>query len=113
MNESRWVLLPEQPTEEMRTAHAMYGDTSDWWNAVVAAAPAAPTKVNHAVLECRTCGVEYRPSHVDGRCAECSSPIPAARPYLEPELLRWVKAQAADPDANERFRELYSAITME
>lgn len=33
-----WVPVPVEPTEAMRTAHAMYGDTSDWWNAVLAAA---------------------------------------------------------------------------
>lgn len=37
--EEEWVLVPREPTEAMRTAHAMYGDTSDWWQAVIAAAP--------------------------------------------------------------------------
>lgn len=34
-----WKLVPVEPTEEMETANAMYGDTSDWWNAVITAAP--------------------------------------------------------------------------
>ncbi len=34
-----WVLVPWEPTEAMRTAHAMYADTSDWWQAVISAAP--------------------------------------------------------------------------
>lgn len=32
-------LVPVEPTPEMETANAMYGDTSDWWNAVITAAP--------------------------------------------------------------------------
>ena len=34
-----WRLVPIVPTDAMETAHAMYGDTSDWWNAVIDAAP--------------------------------------------------------------------------
>lgn len=33
-----WVQVTREPTEAMETAHAMYGDTSDWWQAVVEAA---------------------------------------------------------------------------
>lgn len=32
-----WVLVPVDPTDAMQTAHDMYGDTSDWWNAVISA----------------------------------------------------------------------------
>lgn len=32
-----WVLVPIDPTDAMQTAHDMYGDTSDWWNAVISA----------------------------------------------------------------------------
>lgn len=39
MSENDWVMVPRVPDEAMRTAHAMYGDTSDWWDAVLAAAP--------------------------------------------------------------------------
>lgn len=41
---SEFVLMPVEPNEAMETAHAMYGDTSDWWNAVITAvgAVAAP-----------------------------------------------------------------------
>ena len=31
------VLVPVDPTDAMQTAHDMYGDTSDWWNAVISA----------------------------------------------------------------------------
>lgn len=34
-----WKLVPVEPTEAMQDAHRMYGDTSDWWNATLAAAP--------------------------------------------------------------------------
>lgn len=34
-----WVLVPHEATPEMHAAHRMYCDTSDWWNAVVAASP--------------------------------------------------------------------------
>jgi len=37
--EDGWRLVPIVPTDAMETAHAMYGDTSDWWNAVIDAAP--------------------------------------------------------------------------
>lgn len=33
-----YALVPVEPTEAMRAAHAMYGDTSDWWSTVLAAA---------------------------------------------------------------------------
>lgn len=36
--DDEWVQVPFVPTEAMETAHAMYGDTSDWWQAVVEAA---------------------------------------------------------------------------
>lgn len=36
-----WVMVPFEPTEAMHTAHKMYVDTSDWWQAVIAAAPPA------------------------------------------------------------------------
>jgi hypothetical protein len=36
------VLVPREPTPEMRAAHSIHGDTSDWWNAVLAAAPSQP-----------------------------------------------------------------------
>lgn len=36
--DDEWVQVPREPTEAMETAHAMYGDTSDWWQAVVEAA---------------------------------------------------------------------------
>ena len=39
-----WKLVPTEPTEAMQDAHRMYGDTSDWWNAVLAAAPALATQ---------------------------------------------------------------------
>lgn len=39
MPDDRWVLVPREPAEAMQDAHRMYGDTSDWWQAVVAAAP--------------------------------------------------------------------------
>lgn len=48
-----WKLVPVTPTEAMRTAHSMYGDTSDWWNAVLAATPPAPQQQS-AEKEC-TC----------------------------------------------------------
>lgn len=32
-----YVMVPRVPTDEMETAHRMYGDTSDWWQAVIAA----------------------------------------------------------------------------
>ena len=44
------ALVPSEPTEAMRTAHAMYGDTSDWWQAVVAAAP-SPEQIDHGKAE--------------------------------------------------------------
>jgi hypothetical protein len=36
------VLVPREPTPEMRAAHSIHGDTSDWWNAVISAAPSHP-----------------------------------------------------------------------
>jgi hypothetical protein len=39
-----WKLVPVEPTEAMQDAHRMYGDTSDWWNAMLAAAPALATQ---------------------------------------------------------------------
>jgi hypothetical protein len=41
------VLVPVEPTEAMQTAHHIYGDTSDWWSAVIAAAPSAPEGESH------------------------------------------------------------------
>jgi hypothetical protein len=38
------VLVPVEPTKEMETAHRMYGDTSDWWQAVTSAAISAQRK---------------------------------------------------------------------
>lgn len=42
-----WVLVPVEPTEAMQTAHHIYGDTSDWWRAVIAAVPSAPEGESH------------------------------------------------------------------
>ena len=43
-----------------------------------------------------------------GRAAPPSAPV-----GVEIGLLRWVKAQADDPDANPRFRELYAALAQQ
>lgn len=37
---SKYKIVPVEPTPEMEGAHEVFGDTSDWWNAVVAVAPA-------------------------------------------------------------------------
>lgn len=41
---TEWVMVPRDPTEAMHTAHAMYGDTSDWWTAVLVAAAQPPAE---------------------------------------------------------------------
>lgn len=43
MSETEWVLVPRVPTEAMEAARRMYGDTSDWWNAMLASAPQPPS----------------------------------------------------------------------
>lgn len=37
---SKYKIVPVEPTPEMEGAHEVFGDTSDWWNAVIAVAPA-------------------------------------------------------------------------
>lgn len=39
------VLVPIDPTDAMQTAHDMYGDTSDWRNAVISAAMRAAAEI--------------------------------------------------------------------
>lgn len=39
------VLVPVDPTDAMQTAHDMYGDTSDWWNAVISAVIRAAAEI--------------------------------------------------------------------
>lgn len=48
-----WVMVPCEPTNAMREAYRMYGDTSDWWNAVVSAAPKQPQSAEAEVAALR------------------------------------------------------------
>jgi len=63
------------------------------------------------VIEVKTKDAGSRASATASATSVYSIPLYAVRRAAVPEgLLRWVKAQADDPDANERFRELYAML---